>query len=85
MKRCSSILRNCLAVLAAAFALGGTGPADAAGTTIAARKCSIYACDSAMSLKNEARLSHGHLPIGSIVFVSSQQYPLSALVRMCVV
>ena len=43
----------------------------------------FYACDSALSLKNEARLAYGGLPLGSIVFVSSTQYPLSAFVRIC--
>jgi hypothetical protein len=78
-----SVLRNGLAVLAAVFALGGAAATAEASTPIAVRKCSFYACDSALSLKNEARLSHSYLPIGSIVFVSSQQYPLSAFVRIC--
>ena len=83
MKHRSSILRFVLAALAAMFALGGTvGPAYA-DPTIAMRKCAIYACDSAISLKNEARAAYGYLPFGSIVFVSSEQYPLSAFVRIC--
>jgi hypothetical protein len=83
MKHCSSFLRRCLAVLAATVALGGGLSAAQANPTIAVRKCSFYACDSAASLKNEARLAYSGLPFGSIVFVSSEQYPLSAFVRIC--
>jgi hypothetical protein len=69
----------------AALALVATARiAHADPTTIAVRKCSFYACDNAMSLKNEARMAYANsLPLGSIVFVSSQQYPLSAFVRIC--
>ena len=71
-------------VLAGVVSIGGmVGAAHADPTTIAVRKCSFYACDSALSLKNEARIAYSNLPIGSIVFVSSQQYPLSAFVRIC--
>jgi hypothetical protein len=71
-------------VFAAVVAIGGTvGAAHADPTTIAVRTCSVYACDSALSLKNEARIAYGNLPLGSIVFVSSQLYPLSAFVRIC--
>jgi hypothetical protein len=81
MKHCSWSLRL---ILAAVVALGGTvGVAHAAPTTIAVRKCSFYSCDNAMSLKNEARIAYGNLPLGSLVFVSSQQYPLSAFARIC--
>jgi hypothetical protein len=70
--------------LAAVVALGGTiGAAHADPTTIAVRKCIVYACSSASQLKNEARIAYGNLPFGSIVFVSSQQYPLSAFARIC--
>jgi hypothetical protein len=70
--------------LAGAVAIGGmAGAAHADPTTIAVLKCSFYACNSALSLKNEARISSAHLPLGSIVFVSSAQYPLSAFVRIC--
>jgi hypothetical protein len=79
MKHSSSLLR----VLLAAVALVGIAGAAFASPTIAVRKCSVYACDSALSLKNEARVAYGNLPLGSIVFVSSQQYPLSAFVRIC--
>jgi hypothetical protein len=68
----------------AAFAVwGGITEVAYAAPTIAVRKCSIYPCDNALSLKNEARAAYGSLPLGSIVFVSSQQYPLSAFVRIC--
>jgi hypothetical protein len=70
-------------VFAAALALAAAHIANADPTTIAMRKCSFYACDNAMSLKNEARMAGASLPLGSIVFVSSQQYPLSAFVRIC--
>lgn len=80
MKHTSFLLRF---VLVAACALGGTAGIAHADPTIAVRKCSVYACDSALSLKNEARAAYGSLPVGSIVFVSSQQYPLSAFVRIC--
>jgi hypothetical protein len=71
-------------VFSAALALVATERiAHADPTTVAVRKCSIYPCDSAMSLKNEARAAYGFLPFGSIVFVSSQQHPLSAFVRIC--
>src|SRR5688572_9524797 len=83
MKHGSSFLRRCLALLAATVALGGWLGAAHANPTIAVRKCSFYACDSAASLKNEARLAYSYLPFGSIVFVSSEQYPLSAFVRIC--
>lgn len=71
-----------LAAALVAF-LGVASVAHADPTTIAVRKCSFYACDSALSLKNEARLAYGYLPLGSIVLVTSQQYPLSAFVRIC--
>jgi hypothetical protein len=81
MKHCSPFVRF---VVAAVVAIGGSfGVAHADPTTIAAHKCSFYACDSAMSLKNEARIAFANLPLGSIVFVSSQQYPLSAFARLC--
>lgn len=81
MKHYLSVLRL---VLAAAIALGGVvNSALADPTTIAVHKCAFYACDNAMSLKNEARMAYSSLPMGSIVFVSSQQYPLSAFVRIC--
>ncbi len=80
MKHSSSLLR---VLLAAAVALVGMAGTASASTTIAVRKCSVYACDSALSLKNEARVAYANLPLGSIVFVSSQQYPLSAFVRIC--
>jgi hypothetical protein len=71
-------------VLAAGLALvAADRAANAAQTTIAVHKCSVYACDSAASLKNEARLAFYSLPLGSIAFVSSQLYPLSAFVRIC--
>ena len=62
--------------------VGGVGVAHAA-PAVAVYKCRIYACDSALSLKNEARLAGYNLPLGSIVFVSSEHYPLSAIARMC--
>ena len=83
MKHCSSILRFVFVALAMLFATGGFVGAVHAAQTIAVHKCAIYACDSAISLKNEARAAYGHLPFGSIVFVSSEQYPLSAFVRIC--
>jgi hypothetical protein len=70
-------------VFATTLALAAAHTAHADPTTIAMRKCSFYACDNAMSLKNEARMAGASLPLGSIVFVSSQQYPLSAFVRIC--
>jgi hypothetical protein len=70
--------------MAAVVAISGTvGAAHASQTTIAARKCIFYACNDAMSLKNEARIAFGGLPLGSIVFVTSQRYPLSAFARIC--
>ena len=71
--------------LLAALAVGGTvgAAAHAAQTTIAVRKCSFYACENAMQLKNEARIAFANLPLGSIVFVTSQLYPLSAFARIC--
>jgi hypothetical protein len=83
MKHRSSILRFVLAALVAVLAFGGAVAPAYADPTIAMRKCVIYACDSAISLKNEARAAYGYLPFGSIVFVSSEQYPLSAFVRIC--
>ena len=81
MKHRSWFMRS---VLAAAVTIGAmAGAAHADPTTIAVRKCSFYACDNAMSLKNEARIAFAALPLGSIVFVSSQQYPLSAFARIC--
>jgi hypothetical protein len=81
MKHHFSVLRL---VLAAAVALvGAVKTAHADPTTIAVHKCRFYACNDAMSLKNEARMAYGFLPFGSIVFVTSQQYPLSAFVRIC--
>ena len=44
-------------VFAAALALAAAHIAHADPTTIAMRKCSFYACDNAMSLKNEARMA----------------------------
>ena len=64
-------------------ALAAVGAAHAAPTTIAVRKCSIYACDSAMSLRTKLASRTATLPLGSLVFVSSQQYPLSAFARIC--
>ncbi len=72
-----------LAAVTALVAWGGSFGVAHAGPTIAVRKCSIFPCDSALSLKNEARAAYAALPLGSIVFVSSQQYPLSAFVRIC--
>jgi hypothetical protein len=83
MKLCSSVFRFLLATVTAFVAWGGVVGVAHAATTIAVRKCSVFNCDSALSLKNEARIAYGHLPVGSIVFVSSQQYPLSAFVRIC--
>lgn len=78
-----SFVRLVLSGVAAFAAWGGITEVAYAAPTIAVRKCSIYACDNALSLKNEARAAYGSLPLGSIVFVSSQQYPLSAFVRIC--
>jgi len=83
MKHCLSFLLHCLALLAAVAALGGISGAAHADATIAMRKCMVYACDSAVSLKAEARIAFSYLPFGSIVFVSSEQYPLSAFARIC--
>jgi hypothetical protein len=83
MKLCSSFIRLFLAAVTAFVAWGGSFGVAHAGPAIAVRKCSIYPCDSALSLKNEARAAYASLPLGSIVFVSSQQYPLSAFVRIC--
>jgi hypothetical protein len=83
MKHCSSVIRFLLAAVTAFVAWGGEFGVAHAAPTIAVRKCSIFNCDSAMSLKNEARAGAGNLPLGSIMFVSSQQYPLSAFVRIC--
>ena len=83
MKHCLSFLRHCFALLAAVAALAGISGAAHADPTIAMRKCMVYACDSAVSLKAEARIAFSYLPFGSIVFVSSEQYPLSAFARIC--
>jgi hypothetical protein len=83
MKHYSSLLRHGLAALGALVALGGAIGVAHANPTIAVRKCSVYECNSAVSLKAEARFAYSHLPFGSIVFVSSEQYPLSAFVRIC--
>jgi len=83
MKHRSSFVRFLFAGAMALAAWGGIVATAQAAPTIAVRKCSIYACDNALSLKNEARAAYGGLPLGSIVFVSSQQYPLSAFVRIC--
>lgn len=78
-----SFVRLLLSAVAAFALWGGITEVAYAAPTIAVRKCSIFPCDSALSLKNEARVAYGGLPLGSIVFVSSQQYPLSAFVRIC--
>jgi hypothetical protein len=71
-------------VLAAGLVFGATERvAHAQQTTIAMHKCSVYACSNATQLKAEARLAFYSLPLGSIGFVSSAHYPLSAFVRMC--
>jgi len=76
-------VRRCVKVLVAVVALGGGLGAVHADQTIAVRKCTVYACNNATSLKNEARAAFSYLPFGSIVFVSSDQYPLSAFARIC--
>lgn len=80
MKHYSLLFRFVLALL---VVLGGAVGAAHAAPSVAVYKCRIYACDSALSLKNEARLAGYNLPLGSIVFVSSAHYPLSAIARMC--
>ncbi len=80
MKHYSSLLRFVLVLLAV---FGGAVGSVHAAPAVAVHKCRVFACDSAMQLKNEVRLTHGHLPLGSIVFVSSAQYPLSAFVYLC--
>jgi hypothetical protein len=80
MKHYSSFLRFVLTLF---VLLGGAVGAAHAAPAVAVHKCQFYSCDSAVSLKNEARLAYGGLPLGSIVFVSSTQYPLSAFVRIC--
>jgi hypothetical protein len=80
MKHLSLLFRFVLVSLV--VLCGAVGVAHAA-PAVAVYKCRIYACDSALSLKNEARLAGYSLPLGSIVFVSSEHYPLSAFARMC--
>jgi hypothetical protein len=81
MTHCSSFLRFFLAAFVLVFC-GMVGTAYA-NPTIAMRKCSIYACDSAESLRAEGRAAAVGLPWDSIVLVTSDQYPLSAFVRVC--
>lgn len=79
MKHFSPLFRLGIALL---VVLGAVGAARAA-PAVAVHKCRFLNCDDAMSLKNEARMAYGSLPLGSIVFVSSERYPLSAFVRIC--
>lgn len=81
MKHRSSLLR--LFALVLLVVLGGAAGTAAAAPTVAMRKCSIYACDSAESLRAEGRAAAWGLPFDSIVFVTSEQYPLSAFVQVC--
>lgn len=83
MKHRSSFVSFGLAGFTAALAFAGAVDTAHAAPTVAMRKCEIYACDSAESLRVEARAASGSLPFGSIVFVTSEQYPLSAFVRVC--
>jgi hypothetical protein len=80
MKHLSLLFRF---VLVSLVMLGGAVGAAHAAPAVAVHKCRMYNCNSATSLKNEARLAGASLPLGSIVFVSSSQHPLSAFVRMC--
>jgi hypothetical protein len=61
---------------------GTIGTAYAA-PTVAMRKCQMHACDSAESLRREGRAAAVGLPWDSIVLVTSEQYPLSAFIRVC--
>ena len=72
MKHRSSFVSLDLAAFTAVLAFAGAVDTAHAAPTVAMRKCEIYACDSAESLRAEARAASGSLPFGSIVFVSQR-------------
>lgn len=79
MKHLSFLLRFAMALVMLGGMVGTAGAAPA----VAVYKCRTFTCDSALSLKNEARVAGHSLPLGSIVLVSSERYPLSAIAYMC--
>ena len=83
MKHRSSFVSLGLAAFMVAAAFFGAVDTAQAAPTVAMRKCQIYACNSAESLRAEARAAAGSLPFDSILFVASERYPLSAFVRVC--